>query len=448
MKTITIAGAGLVGSLVGVYLAKKGHSVHIVERRPDMRKETISAGRSINLALSDRGLRGLQGAGIDQDILNVAIPMRGRMMHSTTGEQTFQPYGLEHQAIHSVSRGGINMALMNCAEKLPNLTISFHQRCLDVELDSATLVVQDAVTNKRSFIEADCIIGADGAYSAVREKMQKTDRFNYSQTYIEHGYKELTIPAGPNGEFLLDKNSLHIWPRKQFMLIGLPNLDGTFTCTLFFPFEGNPSFESVNTENEIKAFFEEYFPDVIPLMPNYIKDFQHNPVSSLVTVRSFPWSHKDKVLLIGDAAHAIVPFFGQGMNCGFEDCTVLSECLDKYDENDWERAFKEFEMLRKPNSDAIAQLALDNFIEMRDKVADVEFQRRKKVERLLQEQFSEQFIPLYSMVTFSHIPYHDALTQGKQQDYLIDQLLAIPQVELDWNSPENQAQILAIMTRK
>jgi kynurenine 3-monooxygenase len=448
MKNITITGAGLVGSLIGVYLAKKGHTVHILERRPDMRREAISAGRSINLALSDRGLRGLQGAGIDQDILKVAIPMRGRMMHSTSGEQTFQPYGLEHQAINSVSRGGINMALMNCAEELPNLTISFNQRCLDVELDTATLVMQDTLTNKRSFVEADCIIGADGAYSAVREKMQKTDRFNFSQTYIEHGYKELTIPAGPNGEFLLDKNSLHIWPRKQFMLIGLPNLDGTFTCTLFFPYEGNPSFASVKTENEIKAFFEEYFPDVIPLMPNYITDFLHNPVSSLVTVRCFPWSHKDKVLLIGDAAHAIVPFFGQGMNCGFEDCTVLSECLDKYNENDWESAFKEFEMLRKPNADAIAQLALDNFIEMRDKVADVEFLRRKKIERLLQEQYSEHFTPLYSMVTFSHIPYHDALTRGKQQDFLIDQLLAIPHVESDWNSAENQARIHAIMTRK
>ncbi|MFN8361999.1 MAG: NAD(P)/FAD-dependent oxidoreductase [Candidatus Kapaibacterium sp.] len=447
MKTITIAGAGLVGSLVGVYLAKKGHTVHIVERRPDMRREAISAGRSINLALSDRGLRGLQGAGIDQDILNVAIPMRGRMLHSTSGEQTFQPYGLDHQAINSVSRGGINMALMNCAEQLPNLTISFNQRCLDVELDTATLVVQDAATNKRSFIEADCIIGADGAYSAVREKMQKTDRFNYSQTYIEHGYKELTIPAGPNGEFLLDKHSLHIWPRKQFMLIGLPNLDGTFTCTLFFPFDGNPSFNSINSPSEITAFFEEYFPDVIPLMPNYISDFMHNPVSSLVTVRCFPWSHKDKVLLIGDAAHAIVPFFGQGMNCGFEDCTVLNECLDRYGEHDWERAFKEFELLRKPNSDAIAQLALDNFIEMRDKVADVEFLRRKKIERLLHEQYGDQFLPLYSMVTFSHIPYHDALTQGKQQDHLIERLLAIPQIESDWNSADNQATIHAIMTR-
>ena len=447
MKTITIAGAGLVGSLVGVYLAKKGHTVHIVERRPDMRREAISAGRSINLALSDRGLRGLQGAGIDQDILNVAIPMRGRMLHSTSGEQTFQPYGLDHQAINSVSRGGINMALMNCAEQLPNLTISFNQRCLDVELDTATLVVQDAATNKRSFIEADCIIGADGAYSAVREKMQKTDRFNYSQTYIEHGYKELTIPAGPNGEFLLDKHSLHIWPRKQFMLIGLPNLDGTFTCTLFFPFDGNPSFSSINSPSEITAFFEEYFPDVIPLMPNYISDFMHNPVSSLVTVRCFPWSHKDKVLLIGDAAHAIVPFFGQGMNCGFEDCTVLNECLDRYGEHDWERAFKEFELLRKPNSDAIAQLALDNFIEMRDKVADVEFLRRKKIERLLHEQYGDQFLPLYSMVTFSHIPYHDALTQGKQQDHLIERLLAIPQIESDWNSADNQATIHAIMTR-
>ena len=329
--------------------SKKGTYVHIVERRPDMRREAVVAGRSINLALSDRGLRGLQGAGIDKDILNVAIPMQGRMMHSISGEQTFQPYGLEHQAINSVSRGGINIALMNCAEQMPNLSISFNQRCLDVELDSATLVVIDTITNKRSFIESDCIIGADGAYSAVREKMQKTDRFNYSQSYIEHGYKELTIPAGLNGEFRLDKDALHIWPRKQFMLIGLPNLDGSFTCTLFCPFEGNPSFDSVKSDSEIKSLFEENFSDVIPLITNYINDFKVNPVSTLMTVRCFPWSHKDKVLLIGDAAHAIVPFFGQGMNCVFEDCTVLSEILYNYSENEWENAFKEFELLSKPN---------------------------------------------------------------------------------------------------
>ena len=257
MKNITIAGAGLVGSLVGVYLAKKGHKVHIVERRSDMRKEAISAGRSINLALSDRGLKGLAGAGIDQDILKVAIPMYGRMMHSISGEQTFQPYGIDNQAINSVSRRGINVALMDCAERLPNLTISFNQRVLDVELDSATLVVQDNESHKRTFIEADCIIGADGAFSAIRDKMQKNDRFNYSQSYIEHGYKELTIPPAPDGDFQLDKNALHIWPRKQYMLIGLPNLDGSFTCTLFFPFDGNPSFESLKTEAEINEVFDD-----------------------------------------------------------------------------------------------------------------------------------------------------------------------------------------------
>ncbi len=447
MKNITIAGAGLVGSLVGVYLAKKGHKVHIVERRSDMRKEAISAGRSINLALSDRGLKGLAGAGIDQDILKVAIPMYGRMMHSISGEQTFQPYGIDNQAINSVSRRGINVALMDCAERLPNLTISFNQRVLDVELDSATLVVQDNESHKRTFIEADCIIGADGAFSAIRDKMQKNDRFNYSQSYIEHGYKELTIPPAPDGDFQLDKNALHIWPRKQYMLIGLPNLDGSFTCTLFFPFDGNPSFESLKTEAEISAFFNEEFPDVIPFMPTLLQDFAHNPTSSLVTVRSFPWAYKDKALLIGDAAHAIVPFFGQGMNAGFEDCTVLDECLDRYPDN-WEKAFKEFEILRKPNTDAIAELALENFIEMRDKVADPVFLRRKKVERLMHTQFPDRFNSLYSMVTFSDMPYHDAQVTGRKQDVLIDAIMAIDNVENEWESVGNQERITRIMAGK
>jgi kynurenine 3-monooxygenase len=446
MKTITIAGAGLVGSLVGVYLAKQGHNVHIVERRSDMRKEPISAGRSINLALSDRGLRGLAGAGIDQDILKVAIPMRGRMMHAISGEQTFQPYGINDQAINSVSRRGINVALMDCAESLPNLSISFNQRVLDVELDTAALVVQDNITHKRTFIEADCIIGADGAFSAIRDKMMKNDRFNYSQSYIEHGYKELTIPAMPNGGFQLDKNALHIWPRKQYMLIGLPNLDGSFTCTLFFPFDGNPSFASLDTEAKIFAFFEEEFPDVIPLMPTLLHDFVHNPTSSLVTVRAFPWAYRDKALLIGDAAHAIVPFFGQGMNAGFEDCTILNECLERHFDN-WETAFKEFEILRKPNTDAIAELALENFIEMRDKVADPTFLRRKKIERLLQGQFPERFISLYSMVTFSDIPYHDAQIRGLKQESIIDTIMAVENIEHEWDTEEHQTVISKIMEK-
>ncbi|MBS1536854.1 MAG: FAD-dependent monooxygenase [Bacteroidetes bacterium] len=446
MKNITIAGAGLVGSLVGIYLAKKGHNVHIVERRSDMRKELMSAGRSINLALSDRGLRGLEGAGIDKDILKVAIPMRGRMMHSISGEQTFQPYGLEHQAINSVSRGGINIALMNCAESLPNLRISFNQKVLDVELDTATLVVQDNQSHKRTFIESDCIIGADGAFSSIREKMMKTDRFNYSQSYIEQGYKELSIPPAPNGSFQLDKNCLHIWPRKQYMLIGLPNLDGSFTCTLFFPFEGNPSFETLKTEADVLTFFKEEFPDVIPLMPTLLEDFMNNPISSLLTVKSFPWSYSDKVLLIGDASHAILPFFGQGMNAGFEDCTVLNECLDRHPDN-WETAFKEFETMRKPNADAIADLALENFVEMRDKVADPIFLRRKKIERLLQIQFSEQFTSLYSMVTFSHIPYFEAQTQGRKQDGILEELMTIENIENEWNSTENQIKIVKILEK-
>src|ERR1700756_3978386 len=328
-KNVTIVGAGLVGSLLSIYLAKRGYKINMYERRPDMRKAKISAGKSINLALSDRGWRGLEGVGIAGDIKKIAIPMYGRFIHNKNGTTAFFPYGKKDQAIYSVSRADINMKLMDLAEQQAGVKIHFNERC--THIDRATL----------------------------------TAEFEYNQHYIEAGYKELIIPPGKNGEFLLEKNALHIWPRGSFMMIALPNPDGNFTCTLFLPFEGEKSFANLKTKEAVKKFFDEEFPSAVPLMPTLLDDFMHNPVSSLVTVKCFPWTFDNRIGLIGDAAHAIVPFYGQGMNCGFEDCVVLDELITKHNEN-WEVILQEYQTLRKPDGDAIADLAVGNFIEMRD----------------------------------------------------------------------------------
>lgn len=426
MKQITILGAGLVGSLLAINLAKRGYSVKVFERRPDMRKEKIIAGRSINLALSDRGWKGLEVAGLKESIHKIAIPMPGRMIHTTDGSQNFQPYGKEGQAIYSVSRGALNMELMNLAEQQPNVKFFFNQWAdwINLEKGEIRFSAQSEIANSQSEI----IFGADGAYSALRHSMQFLDRYNFSQSYIDHGYKELNIAAGKNGEHRLEKNALHIWPRKNFMLIALPNLDGSFTCTLFFQFDGPLSFSALKTDQDVEHFFREYFEDVIPLMPAYKEDFKNNPVASLVTVRCFPWVYKDKACLIGDAAHAIVPFFGQGMNCGFEDCTVLNTLMDQYGE-DWTSIFSTFQKLRKPNADAIAELALNNFIEMRDLVADPHFLQKKKIEKMLAMKYGEKFISPYQMVSFTHIPYAEALQKGKQINAKLEELSQSENIE-------------------
>ncbi len=442
MKKITIIGAGLVGSLLAILLAKRGNKVNVYERRPDMRKATISAGKSINLALSDRGWKALQIAGIAEDIKKIAIPMRGRMVHDIEGKLNFLPYGKDDQAIYSVSRGELNCRLMSLAEQNENVRFLFNERCIDVDLKNASTSFENFETHKTSKIESDLVIGSDGAFSALRLSMQmKTDLFNYSQHYIEHGYKELLIPAKTNGDWALEKNALHIWPRESFMLIALPNMDGSFTCTLFFPFDGETSFANLKTEKQLVDFFNKNFPDVVPLMPTLAHDFFHNPTSSLVTVKCQPWNFEDKTLLIGDAAHAIVPFFGQGMNCGFEDCTVLNTLLDNHGDN-WKNICNEFQQLRKPNSDAIADLALANFIEMRDLVADPQFLLRKKIEKTFHEKHPHKWIPLYSMVTFSDLPYSLALAEGKKQDKIMNEILQIDNINEKWNSKEIEDAIL------
>lgn len=446
-KRIAIAGAGLVGSLLSILLAKRGYAVDIYERRQDMRRADISAGRSINLALSERGWRALEAAGIANDIRPVAIPMKGRMVHNLDGSLSFQPYGTEeHQAIYSVSRGGLNMALMNLAEQHPDVTIHFEQRCDDVDLENASLALYNEQTSEHYTVQADHLIGADGAFSAVRGKMQKTDRFTYSQEYLDYGYKELSIPPNEDGSWKLEKNALHIWPRGNYMLIALPNIDGSFTCTLFFPFEGTPSFAMLQTPDDVATFFNEVFPDAVPLMPTLLDDFFGNPTSSLVTVRCYPWIHTDKVALIGDAAHAVVPFYGQGMNAGFEDAHVFFNLLEQHNHN-WATMLPAYQEARKANADAIAQLALNNFIEMRDLVADETFLLRKKIEKRIHEMYPDTYLPLYSMVTFSEKTYAEAFAEGKKQDVFMKRLMEYPNIEQAWENSDFEQRIHEFMAQ-
>ncbi len=430
-KKAIVVGAGLVGSLWSIFLAQRGYKVDIYERRSDMRKEGFVGGRSINLAMSTRGWKALEKAGIAEEIKADAIAMDGRMMHAVNGETTFQPYGKEGQAIYSVSRGGLNLALINIADKHPLVNFHFDHKVSKVDKKSGSLqVTSEGIT---STADASLIFGTDGAFSSVRASLQRTPRFDYQQDYLDHGYKELEIPAGPNGSFLIEKNALHIWPRGHFMLIALPNSSGSFTCTLFLPFEGPQSFEQLKTNDAIQTFFETYFADALALIPDLVKDFHENPTSTLVTIRCNPWVYKDKICLLGDSSHAIVPFYGQGMNSGFEDCTVLDEMLSEFDE-DWTKTLSAFNETRIPDANAIADLALRNFIEMRDLVGDEDFLLRKKIAAWLHDKYPDRFIPLYSQVTFTHIPYSKALAEGRRQDQLFEKILAIENIHQDWKT--------------
>lgn len=422
MEKIAIVGGGLSGSLIAVYLAKRGFDVHLFEKRPDMRKNNISAGRSINLALSERGINALKKVGIDKQVLATGITMAGRMMHTKSGELNYQPYGKEGQAIYSVSRGLLNIKLVELADEFSNITIYFNSNCVDANLKEGIAYFEDENGNRSEF-KADRVIGSDGAFSAIRYEMQTKGRFDYSQTYLEHGYKELCIPSNTKGEFQLEKNALHIWPRESFMLIALPNLDGTFTLTLFFQLDGPLSFDSIKTPADLDAFFDTYFPDVKTLIPELHHDFFNNPTGQLCTVRCFPWTN-GKMALIGDAAHAIVPFYGQGMNCSFEDCVVFDEMLEKHYPN-WENIFSEYQKSRKPNADAIANLALQNFVEMRDLVGDKDFLHFKHVEHDLTKLYPGIFRSQYELTTFTNEPYKYALEQGARNSEMVKKIIRL-----------------------
>lgn len=439
-KKVTIVGAGLVGSLWAAYCAKKGYTVNVFERRSDARKSGGIGGKSINLALSDRGWRALEGIGLSDEIKKMALPMSKRIMHSVTGELSEQPYGKEGQAIYSVSRGGLNEKLMDLAEKSENVKITFDAKCTGIDFEKP--LTKFSVKGEKVEVESDLVFGTDGAFSAVRAAMQKTNRFNYSQEYIEHGYKELTIPGNEDGTHKLDNSALHIWPRGKHMLIALPNLDGSFTCTLFFPYEGEESFEALDSVASARNFFERVFPDAIELMPTFDQDWVENPTAPLVIIRCSPWTKNGKVALMGDASHAIVPFYGQGMNAGFEDCTILNQLMETMGDEDMQSVLEAYEKERIPNGNAIADLAMRNFVEMRDLTADPEFLLRKKIEAKFSKNHPGKWLPLYSMVTFSHIPYSEAIKIGEQQDKIMEEVMKSPNIESKWDSPEVEELIL------
>lgn len=442
---IAVVGAGLVGSLQAILMAKKGYQVAVYERRPDLRKAKLIAGKSINLALSDRGWKALELAGIADDIRQISIPMYKRCMHALDGSLSYQPYGKEDQAIYSVSRGGLNQKLMNLADDFPNIEYFFDRKCLDLDLKTKGLLFQNAQTGQQERVLADKIFASDGAFSAVRMRMQKSTLFDYSQKYLDHGYKELVIPANEDGTHKLDKNCLHIWPRGEFMMIALANLDGSFTCTLFFPMFGDISFDSLKTREQVAAFFEKTFPDAIPMMPTLLDDYFGNPTSTLVMVRCDPWNYQDDVLLIGDAAHAIVPFYGQGMNCGFEDCTVFHEMHEEHQGN-WDGLLSRFSKQRVPDGNAILDLALLNYVEMRDLTADANFLLRKKIEAKFNQLYPDLWLPLYSQVTFSHTRYSEALKNAAKQDWIMAQVMELENIHEKWDSDEVMEKMLNLVS--
>ena len=445
-KQAIIIGAGLVGSLWAVYLSKAGYKVIIYERRPDIRKAEISAGKSINLALSVRGWTALDAVGVGDEIRKIAIPMTGRMMHDLEGNLTYQPYGKEGEAIYSVSRGKVNATMIDIAEKHGNATIHFNHDCIKTDLNKGITYIKNNLTGEEFEAQADVIFAVDGAFSAIRyNSMQKLNRFNYSQNYIADGYREILLPANTDGTYKLDKNSLHIWPRGRFMMIALANEDGSFTCTLFMPHEGDKfAFDKLTSKEAVNDFFETVFPDFYEMVPNIADAWNDHPLSNLLIVRCYPWT-VGKVALMGDAAHATVPFYGQGMNAGFEDCTVMNRLMHKHNEN-WEAIFEEYSIERKPDGDALQDLSLDNYFVMRDYVADPAFLLRKKIEAKFSELYPNKWLPLYSQVTFSNIRYSVAYNQGKKQTEIMDQVMEIPSIEENWDSQIVMDKMLELST--
>jgi len=441
-KKVAIVGSGLVGSLLAIYLRKAGHTVHIYDRSPDIRHITFS-GRSINLAMSDRGWKALDGVGVGDAVREIAIPMDKRAIH-LVDKMNYQYYGLDGESIYSISRGTLNRKMINLAEEA-GAEFFFEQKVWDVTLKEATLHIGESERGEWEEKKYDMVFGADGAFSRIRHRMQRQSMFNYSQEFLNIGYKELNIPSNADGSHKLDKNSFHIWPRGEYMLIALPNLDGSFTCTLFMPFEGENSFDSLTDRKEVEAFFEKNFPDSIDVIPNLAEDFFKNPTSTLVTMKCFPWTYTDKIALIGDACHAIVPFYGQGMNAGFEDITILYEMMLKYGD-DWETIFSEYQKSRKPNADAIAELSYRNFMEMSTKTADDKFLLQKKIEKWFSEKHPEKWIPLYSRVTFSDRPYVEALAIGDFQNTIMEEVLKMDNIEEIWNSEKVENKILELLS--
>jgi len=432
MEKMVIIGAGLCGTLLAIRLAQKGYQVDLFEGRPDMRKETLDAGRSINLALSDRGIQALEMVGLKDEVQSLLIPMYGRQIHAENGKSWLSRYsGRETDFINSISRPGLNTLLLNKADTLPGIHIRFKHKCTGVGLKQRSAFFLDEDTGETIEVKGRMLFGADGAGSVVRRSMMGISvqlRFAYTQDFLTHGYKELTIPAGPNGSWLIEKNALHIWPRQEYMLIALPNLDGSFTVTLFLAFEGETSFDQFHSPEKVKQFFKEKFPDAYALMPHLGEEFFEHPTPPLGTIKCFPWSAFGNSLLMGDAAHAVVPFYGQGMNCALEDVYELDKDMDQYS-NDWQKICHSFEKRRKPHSDAIADLALANYHEMRDHVDNPGFIMKRNLEMELEKRYPEYFSK-YSLVTFNEqISYDTAKSKGEKQDeFLLEYVQGISQV--------------------
>lgn len=450
---VAIAGAGLVGALLACQLGRMGYRVTLCERRPDPRKKGYAEGRSINLALSCRGITALQRLGLDEAVLASSIRMPGRMLHDPRGHLAFQAYSSDpSDAIRSISRSALNLILLKAADECASVEIRFESRCISADLEAPSFELDTPLGRER--LGADFIIACDGAYSAVRAAMQVTDRFNYSQSYLEHGYKELVIP--PAAEcgvdpkrfegFAMDPYALHIWPRGHFMMIALPNADRSFTCTLFWPYEGRNSFAELPTTGPVRDYFDEHFPDASRLMPTLEHDYATNPVGSLVTVRCSPWQRSGKVMLLGDAAHAIVPFYGQGMNAGFEDCRLFAETIERT-EGDLAKAITQFAEARIPAANAIADLALENFVEMRDSVADPLFLLRKRIEHALHHHDPARYMPLYNLVSFSNMPYDEARVNGTRVVRLAQRLAEAlaPEGAASLTDPELERRVLALL---
>lgn len=448
---VLIIGAGLCGSLLALRLAQRGYKVEMYESRPDLRKVDISAGRSINLALSDRGLKALRLCGMEEKAREIAIPMYGRLMHDTQGNTFASNYsGREGEYINSISRGDLNAILLDEAEKHENVTIRFNNACEKVDIENKIAHFKSYETKEKFTVKAAVVFGTDGAGSSLRKSYisERKFLFSYSQDYLNHGYKELEIPADPNGNHQISKAHLHIWPRGDFMLIALPNMDGSFTVTLFLSYnEGEYNFNNLRSEKKITAFFEKEFPDALALIPHIKKEFKKNPTGALGTVKCSPWSYQDKTLLMGDAAHAIVPFYGQGMNASFEDVFVFDEILCHFENNketfDWNLVFKSYQKARKKDTDAIADLAIDNFHEMRDHVANPLFKEKRKIEMDLEKTFPNQYSSKYSLVTFNeNIGYHEAMKRGRAQDKALLNLIADHEVNTHLNMTKEELRFI------
>ncbi len=434
-QNILIIGAGLCGSLLALRLAQRGYNITVYEMRPDLRKVDISAGRSINLAFSNRGNKAMKLVGLENKVKALCIPMNGRMIHDKAGN-TFQSNysGRDYEYINSISRGDLNALLLDEAEKHDNVTIHFNKKCKSVDFENTTALFKDYHTKDELIEKADVIFATDGAGSAMRKSyyLGKKFLFSFSQNYLTHGYKELSILPNDNGDYKIYKNALHIWPRGRFMLIALPNLDGSFTVTLFLSYEeGTYNFNNLTNKAVVQEFFQKEFPDALAVMPNLVDDFFKNPTAPLGTIKCSPWHYKGNTLLMGDAAHAIVPFYGQGMNASFEDVVAFDKVLDKNLDH-WDAIFKAYESSRKPDTDAIADLAIDNFHEMKDHVANPIFQEKRKLEMILEKEFPNAYHSKYSLVTFNEtIGYKTAMQKGRAQDKAILNLLVDKKISLE-----------------